>query len=82
MKTHQGRSSLHLPMADASEYDMTKDKVKAANERYHNLKGSCDGLMADLRRAQDRQKEFDASMQKMLNWLGLAEEQVHMVLSR
>ena len=82
MKTHYGRSSLHLPGGDPGEYGMTKDKVKGANERYHNLKGSCDGLMSDLRRAQDRQKDFDDSLQKMLNWMGSAEEQVLVFLSR
>ena len=34
--------------SDGSEFEMTRDKVRSSNERYSNLKASCDALMDRL----------------------------------
>ena len=48
--------------SDGSEFEMTRDKVRSSNERYSNLKASCDALMDRLQTARDRQRDFDDNM--------------------
>ena len=48
--------------SDGSEFELTRDKVRSSNERYSNLKASCDALMDRLQTARDRQRDFDDNM--------------------
>ena len=64
------------PSGDLGDLDVTRDKVRAANDRYKALKCGCESLLDGLQIAQDRQRQFQQAKVKLEGWLDTAEVQV------
>ena len=61
------------------EFDMTRDKLKAATERYDNLHANCNQMLGKLQQAKEQHRDYKDSLQKMLTWLGDAEHQMEQI---
>ena len=55
--------------------------MKAASERYQNLKSDCEGQLDKLQLAADRQKQFQGERLKVDDWLTTAEDKMHALQS-
>ena len=64
------------PSSELGDFEITKDKVKAANDKYQGLKSDCESLLDRLQVAQDRQKQFEQAKDKLEGWLNTAEGKI------
>lgn len=70
-KTKKRRS-----LGPMTEFVITRDKVKTANERYQNLKTAADSLMEKLQQTKEKQKDFEDVLERMHDWLEESEGRV------